>query len=293
MTRGGIVWVVAATLAGGALPATAAVQATDDTGAMVTLAAPAARIVSLAPHATELLFAAGAGARVVGVIDTSDWPPEAKTITRVGDARSLDLERIVALKPDLVIAWPYTVPAQVQLLRARGVAVFTSDPKTIDGIAADLERLGALAGTATRAHGEAEAFRARLAQLRAQYAGTSRVRVFYQIWTAPLYTIGGRHLITDAIGVCGADNVFAALTLPAPAVSVEAVLAAKPDAIIAGANGGVRPAWIDEWRRWTELPAVARGHLFTVDADLLHRAGPRFLEGIVQLCTAIDAARVR
>jgi iron complex transport system substrate-binding protein len=269
------------------------VQATDDTGATVTLAAPAARIVSLAPHATELLFAAGAGARVVGVIATSDWPPEAKALPKIGDARALDLERLVALAPDLVVTWPYTAPAQVATLRARGLAVFTIDPKTIDGIAADLARLGTLAGTEAQARAQADAFRARLGELRARYALAPRVRVFYQIWNVPLYTIGGTHLIAQAIGVCGGDNVFAALALPAPAVSIEAVLAAKPDAIIAGAEGGVRPPWLDDWRRWTALPAVARGHLFAVDADLLHRAGPRFVDGIDQLCAAIAAARRR
>ncbi len=280
-------------LAGAALSATAAVQAIDDTGATVTLAAPAARIVSLAPHATELLFAAGAGARIVGVIATSDWPPEARTLPKIGDARSIDLERIVALAPDLVVTWPYTAPAQVETLRARGLPVFTMDPKTIDGIAADLARLGALTGTETQARVQADAFRARLGALHARFALAPRVRVFYEVWNAPLYTIGGAHLITQAIAVCGGDNVFAALALPAPAVSIEAVLAARPDAIIAGAEGGVRPPWLDDWRRWTALPAVARGNLFAVDADLLHRAGPRFVDGIDQLCAAIAAARAR
>jgi iron complex transport system substrate-binding protein len=279
--------------AGTVLSATAAVQAIDDTGVTVTLAAPAARIVSLAPHATELLFAAGAGARIVGVIATSDWPPEAKALPRIGDARSLDLERIVALVPDLVVTWPYTAPAQVEALRARGLPVFTMDPRTIDGIAVDLARLGTLAGTETQARAQADAFRARLGALRARFALAPRVRVFYEIWNTPLYTIGGAHLITQAIGVCGGDNVFAALTLPAPAVGIEAVLAAKPDAIIAGADGGVRPPWLDEWRRWPALPAVARGNLFAVNADLLHRAGPRFVDGIDQLCAAIATARTR
>ena len=118
-----------------------------------------------------------------------------------------------------------------------------------------------------------------------------RVRVFYEIWDAPLYTIGGRHLITEAIGLCGGENVFAALTLPAPAVDVEAVLAAKPDAIIAGGDQGARPAWLDSWRRWKELPAVANERLYAVDADLLHRPGPRFLEGVEALCGVIDKAR--
>jgi iron complex transport system substrate-binding protein len=277
----------------GAANAGATVSVRDDTGAVVALAAPATRIVSLAPHATELLFAVGAGPRVVGVITTSDWPPEAKGIQNIGDARSLDLERIVALRPDLVVTWPYTAPSQIESLRAQGVAVFTTDPKTIDGIADDLVRLGTLAGSEVQAATLAAAFRTRLSQLRARRVAGRRIGVFYEIWNAPLYTIGGRHLITEAIGVCGGVNVFAASTVPAPVVSVEAVLAARPEAIIAGADGGIRPAWLDDWRRWSDLPAVARGHLFVVDANLLHRAGPRFLDGVEALCVAIDAARGR
>jgi iron complex transport system substrate-binding protein len=279
-------------LAFGATCAQAAVAVVDDTGAPVALARPATRIVSLAPHATELLYAAGAGAAIVGTVDTSDFPPAAKAIPRVGDARALDLERIVLLAPDLIVTWPWTAPAQVDALRARGVAVFTTRPATIDGIAGDIERLGTLTGQAEVAARAAAAFRERLAALRARYRAATRVRVFYEIWDAPLYTVGGGHLITQALATCGGENVFAALTLPAPAVDVEAVLAARPDAIIAGVEGGGRPAWLDRWRRWPELPAVARGHLFVVDADLLHRPGPRFLEGAEGLCAAVDRARM-
>jgi len=263
----------------------------DDTGATVKLAAPAKRIVSLAPHATELLFALGAGSRIVGTLDTSDAPAAAKAITRVGDSRALDLERIVALQPDLIVTWPWTAPAQVEALRARGIAAFTTMPATIDAIAADLERLGVLTGNEAAGWREGEAFRARLTKLRERNAGARRIRVFYEIWDAPLYTIGGRHLITEAIRLCGGENVFAALTLPAPAVDVEAVLAARPDAIIAGADRGVRPVWLDYWRRWPDLPAVASEHLYVVDADLLHRPGPRFLEGVEALCAVIEKAR--
>jgi iron complex transport system substrate-binding protein len=276
-----------------AAAACARIGVTDDDGATVALAAPAQRIVSLAPHATELLYAAGAGDRVVGVLTTSDWPPEAAAKPRVGDAHALDLERIVALAPDLVVTWPYSAPEQVAALRARGVPVFVTNPTTIAGIAADLERLGALAGTLPVAAMRAAEFRARLARLAARDAGARKVRVFYEIWNVPLYTVGGRHLISEAIRVCGGENVFAALTLPAPGVSVEAVLAAQPDAIIAGADRGVRPAWLDDWKRWTTLPAVARGNLYTVDANLLHRPGPRFLDGVEGLCAALDSARSR
>ncbi len=117
------------------------------------------------------------------------------------------------------------------------------------------------------------------------------VRVFYQIWNAPLYTVGGRHLVSEAIRVCGGENVFASLTLPAPGVSVEAVLAARPDAIIAGGDRGARPAWLDDWKHWPMIPAVAKGSLFVVDADLLHRPGPRFVDGVEQLCAAVAEAR--
>ena len=269
----------------------AAVSVTDDAGVRITLAAPARRIVSLAPHATELLYAAGAGDRVVGVLASSDWPPDAAGKPKVGDARALDMERIVTLAPDLVVTWPYAAPAQVGALLARGVPVFTADPATIDGIAVDIERLGALAGTLPAAAARAAELRARLARLSARHAGARTLRVFYEIWNAPLYTIGGRHLITEAIGVCGGENVFASLALPAPGVSVEAVLAARPEAIVAGADGGVRPAWLDDWKRWATLPAVANGNLFTVDANLLHRAGPRFLDGVEALCDLLDRAR--
>jgi iron complex transport system substrate-binding protein len=276
-----------------AATAFAAVSATDDAGATIVLEKPAARIVSLAPHATELLYAAGAGEHVVGVLSTSDWPPEAAAKPRVGDAHRLDLERIVALAPDLVVTWPYSSATEVALLRARGVPVFITNPTTIAGIAADIERLGALAGTQGAAAERARQYRAKLARLAERRERSHQVRVFYEIWNEPLYTIGGKHLISEAIKICGGENVFGSLTLPAPEVSVEAVLAARPEAIIAGADGGVRPAWLDDWKRWPSIPAVALGNLYTVDANLLHRPGPRFLDGMEGLCAALDDARRR
>jgi iron complex transport system substrate-binding protein len=285
-------WALAALLlAAGLSSARAAIEAVDDAGTTVRLASPAMRIVSLAPHATELLYAAGAGDRVVAVLATSDWPPEAAAKPKVGDSRALDLERIFLLKPDLVVTWPFAAPAQVNALVARGIPVFISSPSTIDGIAQDIERLGTLAGTQPAAAARAAQFRVELARLSKRYRGMPAVRVFYEIWNVPLYTIGGHHLISQALGVCGGENVFAALPLPAPGVSVEAVLAARPDAIIAGADGAVRPAWLDEWKRWPTLPAVARGNLFTVDANLLHRSGPRFLDGVSALCETLAQAR--
>jgi iron complex transport system substrate-binding protein len=269
----------------------AAVTAEDATGASIELASPARRIVSLAPHATELLFAAGAAERVVGVLAPADWPPEAARVPRVGTAAGLDLERIVALKPDLAVVWPYLAPAHIERLRAMGMAVFVSDPRTPAAIAVELERLGTLAGTRPSAARAAAAFRARLSALDAHERGAAKLSVFYEIWHQPLYTVGGRHLITAAIRLCGGENIFGALAAPAPAVGIEDVLAARPDAIIAGTDNAIRPVWLDDWKRWSELPAVARGNLFVVDANLLHRAGPRFAAGAEQLCAALDQAR--
>lgn len=269
----------------------APVSAIDATGARIALAAPAVRIVSLAPHTTELLFAAGAGKYVIGALSPVDWPPEARNVPRIGDAAGLDFERIVALKPDLALVWPYFAPAQVERLRRLSVPVFVSDPRTPEAIADDLERVGVLAGTRDIAERAAMNLRARLSALDARERGAKKLSVFYEIWTQPLYTIGGTHLITAALARCGGENVFARLAAPAPAVGVEAVLAARPEAIIAGTDNAVRPAWLDEWRQWRDIPAVAHDNLFVVDANLLHRAGPRFVEGAEQLCAALDRAR--
>jgi iron complex transport system substrate-binding protein len=269
----------------------AAVTATDDAGNVVTLERPAQRIVSLAPHATELLFAAGAGARVVGVVAHSDWPRDARALPGVGDANALDLERIVALAPDLVVAWPYTMPSQLAALRARGATIFVSDPKSISGIARDVAALGALADTAAVARPAANALRERNSALVARYAGSPAITVFYEVWNDPLQTIGGHHLISEAITLCGGVNVFGALTQPAPAVSLEAVVAAAPEVIIAGSDDGRRPVWLDDWQHWRDVPAVRYGNLFVADGDLLHRSGPRFIDGVEALCGMLGQAR--
>jgi len=274
-----------------ATTARATITVVDDSGASVTLNAAARRIVTLAPHATELVYAAGAGAAIVGVIKGSDFPADARTRPVVGDATALDLERIVVLAPDLIVTWPWTTPAQAERLRARGIAVFEADPREIGGIADDVERIGTLAGTQEAAQASASSLRARLARLDSSRNADPPLTVFYQVSDVPLFTLGGQHLVSKAITECGGRNVFSALTLPAPQVSMEAVLAANPQVIIAGTNGAARPAWLDAWRAWPSMDAVRRGALYVVDANLLHRPGPRFIDGIAQLCDALAEAR--
>lgn len=274
-----------------AAPAFAAIGVIDDTGAHVEVAQPAARIVTLAPNTAELVDAAGAGGRIVGVVRGTDYPPAMRSRPVVGDVSALDLERIAMLAPDLIVTWPWTTPRQVSTLRDRGIPVFEANPRTIDAIATDIERLGRLTGTSAIAAAAARAFRKRVANAADSRGRGPPLRVFYQVSDAPLFTLGGAHLVSQALRMCGGENVFARLTLPAPEVSLEAVLAANPQVIIAGTDDARRPAWLDAWSRWRKIDAVRHHALYTVDANLLHRPGPRFADGIEQLCRTLENAR--
>jgi iron complex transport system substrate-binding protein len=266
----------------------------DDRGTAVKLAAPAQRIVSLAPHITEVLFAAGAGGRIVGTVEYSDYPEAAQKIRRVGGYSRLDLEAIAALKPDLVIGWQSgNAAAHVDKLQQLGLALFVSQPDRIEDIARTLETYGRLAGTEVVAMPAAKAFRERLAALRTQYAKREPLRVFYQVWKQPLTTINGRQIISDAIRLCGGVNVFADLPALAPNVSVEAVLAANPEVIIASGMGDSRPEWLDDWRRWKQMTAVARDDLYFVPPALIQRHTPRLLEGTEIICQHLETVRAK
>ena len=266
----------------------------DDTGQEVRLKAPAKRIVTLAPHAAESLYAAGAGAKLVGTVDYSDYPPEAKTVPRVGGYSRIDLEAVAALKPDLVLAWESgNNMTQVDKLRALGLTVYVSQPNTIDNIANQIERIGQLAGTEIAANATAERFRKRLDSLRTTNAGKPKVRVFYQIWKTPLMTVGGPQIISDAIKICGGENVFGHLKQMAPNVTVEAVLEADPEAIVATGMGDAKPEWLHDWDKWTRMTAVKRDNLFHINPDIMQRHTPRILDGTEKLCAHLDVARSR
>jgi iron complex transport system substrate-binding protein len=281
-------------LAACALPARADIAVRDDSGAQVRLKQPARRIVSLAPHITEILFDAGAGDRVVGTVDYSDYPQAASRIARVGSYTELDLETILALKPDLVIAWQSGNPlSQLEPLKQLGIALFLSEPDRLEDVAANLEQFGELAGTSDVARPAAAAFRARLADLRQRYSGRAPVRIFYQMWSEPLLTVGGSQIIGSAIRLCGGVNIFEQLSAMAPEVSLEAVLAADPEVIVASGMDTARPEWLDNWRRWPRLTAAARDNLFFIAPDLIQRHTPRLLDGAERLCRDLQTARQR
>lgn len=266
----------------------------DDSGATVRLKEPARRIVSLAPHVTETLFAAGAGARIVGAVDYSDFPAAARQLPRIGGYSKLDLEAIVALKPDLAVGWASgNSPAHIDKIRALGIPVYLVQPERIDDVAANLERHGELAGTSGVARAAAAAFRARLRALREKYSALPPVRTFYQVWKQPLMTVGGGQVISDVIRLCGGENVFADLKPLAPKVTVEAVLAADPEVIIASGMGEARPEWLDDWRQWRTLTAVKRDNLDFIPPDLIQRHTPRLVDGAARLCAHLETARGR
>lgn len=264
----------------------------DDTGQILRLAQPPKRIVSLAPHATELLFEVGAGSRIVGAVSHSDYPEEAKRIPHVGGYRSLDMEAIAALKPDVIVAWPSgNTPAQVEKLKQLGLPIYLSEPKRIGDIASALERLGALTGNAEAGKQAASRFSRKHDNLRATYASRPPVRVFYQIWNSPLMTVSGEQIIGDAIRLCGGENIFANLPTLTATVSLEAVLQADPEVIVASGMAAQRPPWLDDWKRWPRLRAAKNDQLHFIPADWINRASPRLLQGAERLCGILDGAR--
>jgi len=274
--------------------AQAEVVVKDDTGATVRLPQPAKRIVTLAPHLAETLFAAGAGEKLVGVVEFSDYPESVKTLPHVGGYSRLDLEAIAALKPDLIIAWQSgNAPAHVDKLRSLGFPVYVSQPNRLDDVATEVERLGVLAGTSRVGNATATSYRERLAALQKRYGGRPTVRTFYQVWKQPLSTIGGKQIISGVIRLCGGENVFEKLETLAPTVTVEAVIATNPEAIIASGMDQARPEWLDDWKRWTSLTAVARDNLFFVQPQLIQRHTPRLLDGAELLCQHLETARGR
>lgn len=276
-------------LAGGPSRADTQIVVQDDTGRELRLAAPARRIVSLAPHLAELVFAAGAGAALVGVSAHSDYPDEVRELPRVGGGQGLDLERILALHPDLVLAWHSgNPPRALQRLEELGLVLYRSEPAGLEEIATSLERIGQLAGTDEQAGMAALAYRERLTALREQYAGRPPLRLFYQIWHQPLMTLGGRHWLNDALRLCGAVNVFGERPEQVLTLEVEAVLARDPELLLVT---GTEEAALDLWRAWPSLDAVARGRLYRLPAERLHRPTPRILDEVETLCRQIDAAR--
>jgi iron complex transport system substrate-binding protein len=266
----------------------------DDTGAHISLSHPVHRIVSLAPGATEMLFAAGAGAKLVATVAYSDAPPAARQVPRIGDSSAIDMERLLVLKPDVIVFWPGgNNPAQLAQLQRLGFTLYGQQVNRLAELGASLRRLGLMAGTATAAQQRADRIEQQLSQLRARYAQRPALTALLETWNQPLYTVGGRQLMSDALSVCGAVNVFGDLAQLSPAVQTEAVITRDPQLIIAAAPPGAGAQWLEAWRKFPSLQAVRTGNLLDFEDQALSRLGPSVLDATANLCGQIDAARAR
>jgi iron complex transport system substrate-binding protein len=276
------------------LPASSAVSVTDDTGHTLTLPRSPQKIVSIAPGATEMLFAAGAGRFVIATVEFADEPEEARRLPRIGDSNAIDVERVVALRPDVVVVWEGGSNAgQVAQLERLRIPLYRHRVERLADFPPSLRRLGALAGTKAEAEKAAMSVESRVAQLARTYGTGKKLSVLLQVWNRPIYTVGGSHMMTDALRLCGARNIFDDLQQKGPAVDLEAVIARNPQMIIAVAPPGIAQEWLGEWKRFANLQAVRNGALVPFEDQTLTRLGPSALDGTEALCQAIDGVRRR
>nr|CRH08191.1 Putative vitamin B12 transport protein [Candidatus Magnetococcus massalia] len=276
----------------GYLQAAATVEVADDRGRIFTFQAPPQRIITLTPHLTELLYLMEGGDRLVATVEFSNYPPAAQSVPRIGNYERLDMEQLLALKPDLVLGWDGGNPsAMLDRIEKLGLPLFRVVTATLEDVARGMRQVGALLGHRGRGEAASVRFLAELQQLQGRYRERRAVKVFYQLWHQPIMTLESGGVIEDVIARCGGESLFSGLKGIAPTVSEEAVLAAAPEVIIAAGMGQKRPQWLDNWRRWQSLPAVQGEHLYSLDPDLIHRQGPRILQGMRTICEAIDRAR--
>jgi len=270
----------------------AGIDMIDDRGARVVLPDSARRIVALAPSITELVFAAGAGDKLVGVPRFSDYPAAAKAIAQIGDASRIDLERVLSLAPDLVIAWQTgNHAADIERLEQLGFKVYVAEPATLEAIPRLLRAFGTMADTTAVAERAAADFEAGIATLRERYAGRGDVRVFYEIWHQPLMTVNGRHMINDVIRLCGGSNVFADVRTLVPLVSLESVLAAQPEAVLGGSSATSPEEFAAQWNNQANFFGLRRVRATYVDPDHIQRQTPRILQGAQTVCESLEKVR--
>lgn len=251
----------------------------------------ATRIITLSPHLTEIVYAAGAGDRLVATVEYSNYPDAANEVPRIGDAFRIDVERIITLHPDLVIAWDSGNPqAAVEQLRSLGVPVWSVEIDEPEEIADVLESLGRLIGRAEPARSASMGIRQRLTALTRQYEGVETLQYFYQIGSRPLFTINGNHLISQGLDRCGGRNIFSQERGLAFQVSYESVIVADPDALFAPWQEG-SPNPLDAWQEWPSMEAVGRQALFLLPADPVSRATPRFLDSLELACKLLHQLR--
>ena len=266
----------------------AACKVTDDAGSEIHLSQPARRIISLAPDITETLFAIGAGDHVIGVMQGSDYPEAAKKIPVTGSYTGLDMEKIISLHPDLIVTWGKVFSRQLSTFKKMGIPVYSSEPRQLNDVTQTMQNLGCLTGQQQSADQEVKRYENRLAELTKRYSRKKNITVFFQIGSYSLITINHESWINQAMTLCGGKNVFAHATLAAPEVTWEAVVQANPQVIISDV---INSDWTSRWAKWSVISAVKNKKLYSIHPDVIERASPRLLDGVEQMCEAIEQAR--
>ncbi|PCH59157.1 MAG: cobalamin-binding protein [SAR86 cluster bacterium] len=267
------------------------IEVIDDRGNSIRLEQAAQRVIALAPHIVEVVYAVGKGDTLVGAVSYSDFPEAAKSIPRVGSYKDFSIESVLRLQPDIILAWDTGNGAdKINQLVNLGLTVYWSEPRTLEDVSKSIADIGILLGSTSSAD-LAASFDATLTQLREQYSHKNRVSVFYQVWNSPLQTLNGEHLISDVMSLCGGHNIFYDTAALAPIVNIESLLMSDPQVIIASGMAQERPEWLDEWLEWPQLKSVVHQQLYFIPPDIIQRHSPRILQGASMMCDQIDRAR--
>jgi iron complex transport system substrate-binding protein len=263
-------------------------EVTDEAGRRVRLSTHVDRIVSLAPNLTEIVFAVGAGDRLVGDTEYCDYPAAAKNLAKIGDTIHPSIERIIALKPQVVlVSTASQLEAFTKQLDQQGIAVYVTNPKSLDEVFRSIGTLGDLFGKHEQADTLVSDLRRRTAVVETKTQGTKPVAVFYQVSGEPLYTIGRESYLTDLVSRAGGNSVTADVSGAFPRYSDEAALAARPDAIILPSGGSMGSANSTAAASLKNSPAVLNGRVYKINDDYLSRPGPRLVDGLEQMARAL------
>lgn len=251
------------------------------------------KIIALAPHIVESLYAIGAGEHIIATVDHADYPKEAKAIPRIGNYARIQIERVLQLKPDVIIAWKTGNPAEdLARLENYGLKVIYSHPTKLEGVADELLMLGKLTGKEDKAQQLASDYKARLQALRAKYQDAPKVIGFYEMWAKPLRTIANKAWLQQQLEVCGVNNPFVSLSEDYPLVNLEKVLTSMPEIVIQpNPFGDGNPDSLN-WKKWPHIPASKNDFVFHPNADKSHRMTTRMLDELENLCTQVEKARV-
>ncbi len=271
---------------------TTSISVEDDSGSTIILTKPAKRIIALAPHIVENVYSAGAGDLLVASVNYANYPPEAEKLPKVGGYNKFNIEAIAALKPDVIFAWQSGTPDHFfEKLKQLGIPLYLDEPSTIKEVANSIRNIGILTGRNDVAEKAAQVHLQDLAKLKKTQANKKPIKVFYQVWDDPLYTINGKQIISDVLRLCGGINIYASESIKAPIISLESLIERDPDVIMTGSTHKSSDEALGRWKTWSSMSAVKHNNLFVVNADIVSRHTARIIQGAESVCEKFDIAR--